>query len=158
MFFSYKKRTKRILNKRMGRVPGMVLSLFLQAAVCGGMRACRPTHSLYVIRRAGCPHPAAGRHPLYCQPVGGGVPDAPRPLPAKKLQKSPKHPLRVTTLQHPGCRIVANQAQKGALRMKKVALLLAAAMLALAGCASAGDTAAASEAAPAESTAESAAA
>ncbi len=42
--------------------------------------------------------------------------------------------------------------------MKKVALLLAAAMLALAGCASAGDTAAASEAAPAESTAESAAA
>ena len=114
------------------------------------MRACRPTHSLYVIRRAGCPHPAAGRHPLYCQPVGGGVPDAPRPLPAKKLQKSPKHPLRVTTLQHPGCRIVANQAQKGALRMKKVALLLAAAMLALAGCASAGDTAAASEAAPAE--------
>ena len=122
------------------------------------MRACRPTHSLYVIRRAGCPHPAAGRHPLYCQPVGGGVPDAPRPLPAKKLQKSPKHPLRVTTLQHPGCRIVANQAQKGALRMKKVALLLAAAMLALAGCASAGDTAAASEAAPAESTAESAAA
>jgi hypothetical protein len=44
------------------------------------------------------------------------------------------------------------------LRMKKVALLLAAAMLALAGCASAGDTAAASEAAPAESTAESAAA
>ena len=34
--------------------------------------------------------------------------------------------------------------------MKKVALLLAAAMLALAGCASAGDTAAASEAAPAE--------
>ena len=77
---------------------------------------------------------------------------------AKKLQKSPKHPLRVTTLQHPGCRIGANQAQKGALRMKKVALLLAAAMLALAGCASAGDTAAASEAAPAESTAESAAA
>ena len=42
--------------------------------------------------------------------------------------------------------------------MKKVALLLAAAMLALAGCSSAGDTAAASEAAPAESTAESAAA
>ena len=43
--------------------------------------------------------------------------------------------------------------------MKKIALLLAAAMLALAGCASAGDTAAAvSEAAPAESTAESAAA
>ncbi len=43
--------------------------------------------------------------------------------------------------------------------MKKVALLLAAAMLALAGCASAGDTAAAaSEAAPADSTAESAAA
>ena len=42
--------------------------------------------------------------------------------------------------------------------MKKVALLLAAAMLALTGCASAGDTAAASEAAPAESTAESAAA
>lgn len=42
--------------------------------------------------------------------------------------------------------------------MKKVALLLAAAMLALAGCASAGDTAAASEAALAESTAESAAA
>lgn len=42
--------------------------------------------------------------------------------------------------------------------MKKVALLLAAAMLALAGCASAGDTAAASESAPAESTAESAAA
>ena len=120
------------------------------------MRACRPTHSLYVIRRAGCPHPAAGRHPLYCQPVGGGVPDAPHPLPAKKLQKSPKHPLRVTTLQHPGCRIGANQAQKGALRMKKVALLLAAVMLALAGCASAGDTAAASEAAQAESTAESA--
>ena len=136
----------------------MVLSLFLQTASGGGMRACRPTHSLYVIRRAGCPHPAAGRHPLYCQPVGGGVPDAPHPLPAKKSQKSPKHPLRVTTLQHPGCRIVANQAQKGALRMKKVALLLAAAMLALAGCASAGDTAAASEAAPAESTAESAAA
>lgn len=88
----------------------------------------------------------------------GGVPDAPHPLPAKKLQKSPKHPLRVTTLQHPGCRIGASQAQKGALRMKKVALLLAAAMLALTGCASAGDTAAASEAAPAESTAESAAA
>lgn len=42
--------------------------------------------------------------------------------------------------------------------MKKVALLLAAAMLALTGCVSAGDTAAASEAAPAESTAESAAA
>lgn len=43
--------------------------------------------------------------------------------------------------------------------MKRIALLLAAAMLALAGCASAGDTAAAaSEAAPAESTAESAAA
>ena len=111
-FFSYKKRTKRILNKRMGRVPETVLSPFLQAAVCGGMRACRPTHSLYVIRRAGCPHPAAGRHPLYCQPVGGGVPDAPHPLPTKKLQKSPKHPLRVTTLQHPGCRIGANQAQK----------------------------------------------
>ena len=143
----------------MGRVPEAVLSPFLQAASGDGMRACRPTHSLYVIRRAGCPHPAAGRHPLYCQPVGGGIPDAPRPLPAKKSQKSPKHPLRVTTLQHPGCRIGANQAQKGALRMKKVALLLAAAMLALAGCASAGDTAAAaSEAAPAESTAESAAA
>ena len=43
----------------MGRVPETVLSPFLQAAVCGGMRACRPTHSLYVIRRAGCPHPAA---------------------------------------------------------------------------------------------------
>ena len=42
--------------------------------------------------------------------------------------------------------------------MKKVALLLAAAMLALAGCASVDDTAAVSEAAPAESTAESAAA
>ena len=41
MFFSYKKRTKRILNKHMGRVPGMVLSPFLQAAVCGGMRASR---------------------------------------------------------------------------------------------------------------------
>ena len=88
------------------------------------MRACRPTHSLYVIRRAGCPHPAAGRHPLYCQPVGGGVPDAPHPLPAKKLQKSPKHPLRVTTLQHPGCRIGANQAQKGALRMKKSSFII----------------------------------
>ena len=142
----------------MGRVPETVLSPFLQAASGGGMRACRPTHSLYVIRRAGCPHPAAGRHPLYCQPVGGGVPDAPHPLPAKKFTKFPKYPPRVTTLQHPGCRIGANQAQKGALRMKKVALLLAAAMLALAGCASAGDTAAASEAALAESTAESAAA
>ena len=117
----------------MGRVPEAVLSPFLQAASGDGIRACRPTHSLYVIRRSGCPHLAAGRHPLYCQPVGGGIPDAPRPLPAKKLQKSPKHPLRVTTLQHPGCRIGANQAQKGALRMKKVALLLAAAMLALAG-------------------------
>ena len=106
----------------------------------------------------GCPHPAAGRHPLYCQPVGGGVPDAPHPLPAKKLQKSPKHPLRVTTLQHPGCRISGKPGTR-ALRMKKVALLLAAAKLSRwPECASAGDTAAASEAAPAESTAESAAA
>lgn len=76
----------------MGRVPETVLSPFLQAASGGGMRACRPTHSLYVIRRAGCPHPAAGRHPLYCQPVGGGVPDAPHPLPAKKIYKISKIP------------------------------------------------------------------